>query len=129
MFFKIVAKNPYRDLVRNARKVIVSDSDPKDKVNALNSLNILLKDKLRENERFLNAHPAFAKRCQHWNERSIKSIRPVNNKANPWLAFKQEFEAAVSRSDNASYDDTISDISKALGWFYNHNYRDDWLAA
>lgn len=128
MFFKIVAKNPYRDLIRNARKVVVSQSTDADKVNALRALNTLLSAKLHENERLLCSQPSFSKRCAHWNERSIRSIRPVKSERNPWLLFKREFERAVSRSDNASYNETVTAVSAALGWFYASSYRDDWLA-
>ena len=128
MFFKLVSKNPYRDLVRNARKIVTSNNTDSDKVKAINALHKLLSAKLLENECFLCSHPAFAKRCNHWNEREIKSIRPVNNKNNPWLTFKREFESAVSHSDNTSYSDTVNKISVALAWFYKNNYKDDWLA-
>lgn len=128
MFFKIIAKNPYRDLIRNARKVVVSDSEPRDKVNAMRALHALLNDKLLENERFLCSQPSFSKRCQHWNARAVGSIKPVNNARNPWLAFKREFNDAVSRSDNASYEETVTAVSRALGWFYARSHRDDWLS-
>lgn len=128
MFFKLTAKNPFRDLVRNARKVVTSDLSDEEKKRAFEDLLRLLKPKLYENELFLSSQTSFASRCEHWNQTDIKSIKPVTNMKNPWLAFKREFEHAVANSNNTSYNETVRSVSVALGWFYASEHKDDWLA-
>jgi hypothetical protein len=125
MFFKLTARNPYRDLVRNARRIATSDANEQDKTKAFAELYAVLKPKLLENERMLNSQTAFSKRCSHWNERDVASIKQVNNLKNPWLQFKREFESAVSASEDASQ--AVRTVSIALAWFYNQAYRDDWI--
>lgn len=124
MFFKLTAKNAYRDLIRNARRITVAQITEDEKANSFSELYKLLKPKLYENESCLNSQAAFAKRCQHWNERTdIKSIRPVKNTRNPWLQFKREFEAAIKYDPEQA----VKRISIALAWFYQEPNRDDWL--
>jgi hypothetical protein len=123
MFFKLNAKNAYRDLVRNARRVITSDVSDEQKLKSLLQLYSLLKNRLYENEQALTSNPAFAKRCEHWNQLDIASIRPVTTLRNPWLLFKREFEQALSVEPTTA----VTAISVALAWFYNNQYRDDWL--
>lgn len=125
MFFKLNARNPYRDLVRNVRRIVVSDFSAAEKCAAFNELRSLLKAKLFENERFLNSQTAFAQRCQHWNERDVTSIKPVTNLKNPWLRFKREFEDIVM--SEASYDQKLKAMTTALAWFYTNEHKDDWI--
>ena len=124
MFFKLTAKNAYRDLVRNARRIVVSQISDSDKAKAFAELYSMLQPKLYENERSLNSEAAFAQRCQHWNALpDIHSIRPVKNMRNPWLRFKREFEQAIKLTPQQA----VRSVSIALAWFYNDPYRDDWL--
>jgi hypothetical protein len=123
MFFKLTAKNAYRDLVRNSRRVLLADMSNEQKLSSLKQLYEMLKNKLYENEYALTTSPAFAKRCEHWNQLDIASIRPVNNMRNPWLCFKREFEQAINKNS----EEAVKTISIALAWFYNTEYKDDWL--
>jgi len=123
MFFKFTNRNPFRDLLRNARRVATTDIPDVDKLQAYRDLYRLIQLKLVENERFLNSQPAFSKRCEHWNQRNISSIRTVSNKRNPWLRFKQEFEHAIANEATA-----LRAIAVSLAWFYNEpNNNDDWI--
>ena len=122
MFFKFTNRNPFRDLLRNARRVATSDLNDSDKIAAYRDLYRLLSPRLLENERFLNSQPAFSKRSEHWNQRDITSIRPVQNERNPWLRFKREFEQAVANDTIA-----LRAISVALAWFYNELHAEDWI--
>jgi hypothetical protein len=122
MFFKFTNRNPFRDLLRNARRVATSELTDSDKIAAYRDLHRLISPRLLENERFLNSQPAFSKRSEHWNQRDITSIRPVQNERNPWLRFKREFEQAVANDTIA-----LRAISVALAWFYNENNNDDWI--
>lgn len=122
MFFKFTNRNPFRDLLRNARRVATSELNDSDKIAAYRDLYRLLSPRLLENERFLNSQPSFSKRSEHWNQRDITAIRPVQNERNPWLRFKREFEQAVANDTIA-----LRAISLALAWFYNEQHADDWI--
>lgn len=122
MFFKITNRNPFRDLLRNARRVATADMTDADKIQAYRDLHKLIGTRLVENERFLNSQTAFCKRAEHWNSRDISGIRAVRNERNPWLRFKREFEQAISDEATA-----LRAISVALAWFYNENNNDDWI--
>jgi hypothetical protein len=123
MFFKLTNRNAYRDFVRNARRIALSNDSYQTKFEAYKQLYTLLAPRLLENEHLLNAHPAFAKRCEHLNARDVASIRAMTNTANPWLYFKREFEQALQEGAYWGSDG----ISRALGWFYAAEYRDDWI--
>ena len=123
MFFKLTARNAYRDLVRNARRVAISQLSDSEKSVAFKELYTMLQPKLHENERTLCVSPAFSKRCDHWNQRDIDQIKPVNNMRNPWLRFKREFEQSLDGKMPSK------NIEIALAWFYAAPYRDDWIAS
>lgn len=124
MFFKLTARNAYRDLVRNARRVAVSQLSDSEKSAAFKELYTMLQPKLYENELTLCTSPAFSKRCEHWNQRDVGSIKPVTSLRNPWLLFKREFEQALQQPQDLQ----ATLMSKAIMWFYNRDHRDDWLA-
>jgi hypothetical protein len=84
----------------------------------------MLQPKLHENELTLCTSPAFSKRCEHWNQRDVGSIKPVTSLRNPWLLFKREFEQALQQPQELQ----ATLMSKAIMWFYNRDHRDDWLA-
>ena len=122
MHFKLVSKNAYRDLVRNARRISISELSDSEKREAFCELFELLKPRLGETTRTLNAEAAYAPRCQHWNERDVAVLKPVNNEKNPWLRFKREFVDSMHAKDASRR------IETALAWFYQHPHRDDWIA-
>ena len=127
MQFKLTNKNPYRDLVNNVNNIARSAMTDAERVKAYSSLYNILKYKLKENEKYLHSSPAFSERCTYWNYRDIKSIKPVRNMKNPWLAFKRQFENAVNNSHNSSYSEVVITVSKELSWFYATAYRNDWV--
>jgi len=122
MFFKLTARNAYRDLVRNARRICIADIDDIEKSVAFQELYEVLKPKLDETTRSLNDQPAYAKRCEHWNQRDIAVMKPVKNVRNPWLCFKREFVDALSQDETVH----AKRVSTALAWFYHTSHRDDW---
>lgn len=122
MFFKLASKNAYRDFVRNARRISISQLSDSEKSGAFTELYSLLKSRLGETSRTLNDEAAYAKRCLHWNQLDQAVIKPVRNNRNPWLTFKREFESALQSTSPSTA------ISIALAWFYATPYRDDWLA-
>jgi hypothetical protein len=119
MFFKLTNRNPFRDLVRNARRVHQM-SDAAEQLVAYKELHKLLQPRLSETERYLNSQTAFCKRAEHWNQRDVSSIRAVTNLRNPWLAFKREFEQGVAAGN-------VVAISRALAWFSTNEHTDDWV--
>ena len=121
MYFKLVSKNGYRDLVRNARRISISDLSDSEKREAYQELYEVLKPRLGEMTHLLNAEAAYAQRITHWNERDVAVLRPVTNVRNPWLRFKREFVDAI-HARNAS-----RAVEVALAWFYQHPHRDDWV--
>lgn len=123
MYFKLVSKNAYRDLVRNARRISISELSDSEKREAFQELYTLLEKRLDESTRSLNVEAAYAQRCQHWNQRDIAQLQPVDTVRNPWLTFKREFVLAL-RSQSV-----CRDIGVALGWFYHCPHRDDWVAS
>lgn len=123
MYFKLVSKNAYRDLVRNARRISISELSDSEKSEAFQELFTLLEKRLDESTRSLNVEAAYAQRCQHWNQRDIAQLQPVKSCRNPWLNFKREFVLAL-RSQSV-----CRDVGVALGWFYQHPHRDDWVAS
>jgi hypothetical protein len=125
MFFKLTARNPYRDLVRNARRIVLSDQNEQTKAAAFAELYAVMKPRLAENERLLNSQAAFAQRCAHWNQVDISSIKPVCNLKNPWLRFKREFEQVINASSTAN--EAVKTVSIALAWFYTSEHKDDWI--
>ena len=121
MYFKLVSKNGYRDLVRNARRISISELSDSEKREAYQELYEVLKPRLGEMTHLLNAEAAYAQRITHWNERDVAVLRPVTNVRNPWLRFKREFVDAID-ARNAS-----RAVEVALAWFYQHPHRDDWV--
>ena len=121
MYFKLVSKNGYRDLVRNARRISISQLSDSEKREAYQELYEVLKPRLGEMTHLLNAEAAYAQRITHWNERDVAVLRPVTNVRNPWLRFKREFVDAID-ARNAS-----CAVQIALAWFYQHPHRDDWI--
>ena len=121
MYFKLVSKNGYRDLVRNARRISISELSDSEKREAYQELYEVLKPRLGEMTHLLNAEAAYAQRITHWNERDVAVLRPVTNVRNPWLRFKREFVDAID-ARNAS-----RAVEVALAWFYQHPHRDDWI--
>lgn len=121
MYFKLVSKNGYRDLVRNARRISISQLSDSEKREAYQELYEVLKPRLGEMTHLLNAEAAYAQRITHWNERDVAVLRPVTNARNPWLRFKREFVDAID-ARNAS-----RAVEVALAWFYQHPHRDDWI--
>jgi len=123
MFFKLTSRNAYRDLVRNARRICIADMSEAEKSEAFQELYNMLQQKLDETTRSLNSQPAYARRCEHWNQSDIAVMKPVKNVKNPWLSFKREFVAALSQDVEIH----AKRVSTALAWFYATPYRDDWL--
>ena len=122
MYFKLVSKNAYRDLVRNARRICISQISDSEKSDAFKELHETLKRRLGETTRTLNLEAAFAKRCKHWNQRDLPDIKPVKTLRNPWLRFKREFVNAMHAKNPSR------SIQIALAWFYANDSRDDWIA-
>lgn len=125
MFFKLNSRNPYRDLLRNVRRIATAELNNDEKLAAYKELYGLLQYKLKENERFLNTQTAYNKRCVHWNQRNIYSIKPVNNLKNPWLAFKRSFKTNLQYNTDIA----IKKIEIDVAWFFNSNNDEDWLVA
>ena len=121
MYFKLTSKNGYRDLVRNARRISISELSDSEKREAYQELYEVLKPRLGEMTHLLNAEAAYAQRITHWNERDVAVLRPVTNVRNPWLRFKREFVDAID-ARNAS-----RAVEVALAWFYQHPHRADWI--
>ena len=121
MYFKLTSKNGYRDLVRNARRISISQLSDSEKREAYQELYEVLKPRLGEMTHLLNAEAAYAQRITHWNQRDVAVLKPVTNVRNPWLRFKREFVDAID-ARNAS-----RAVEVALAWFYQHPHRDDWI--
>ena len=126
MRFKMASRNPFRDFVRNLRRISISDYTVEEKHNLFHELWNNLSPKLSETELYLNSSPAYSSRCEHWNYRDldIKSIVPVSNLKNPYLRLKREFETAMANESNERF---VTAVSKSLMWFYVQPYRDDWV--
>ena len=122
MYFKLVSKNGYRDLVRNARRISISQLSDSEKREAYQELYEVLKPRLGEMTHLLNAEAAYAQRITHWNERDVAVLKPVKTVRNPWLRFKREFVKAIYAKDASKR------IEIALAWFYADPHRDDWIA-
>ena len=126
MRFKMASRNPFRDFVRNLRRISISDYTVEEKHNLFHELWNNLSPKLSETELYLNSSPAYSSRCEHWNYRelNIQSIVPVSNLKNPYLRLKREFETAMADKSNERF---VTAVSKSLMWFYVQPYRDDWV--
>tara|TARA_R100000030_G_scaffold100676_1_gene94303 strand:+ start:440 stop:823 length:384 start_codon:yes stop_codon:yes gene_type:complete len=126
MRFKMASRNPFRDFVRNLRRISISKYTDEEKDNLFHELWYNLSPKLSETELYLNSSPAYSSRCEHWNYRDldIKSIVPVSNLKNPYLRLKREFETAMANESNERF---VTAVSKSLMWFYVQPYRDDWV--
>ncbi len=126
MRFKMASRNPFRDFVRNLRRISISDYTDEEKYNLFYDLWNNLSPKLSETELYLNSSPAYSSRCEHWNYRelNVQSIVPVSNLKNPYLRLKREFETAMADKSNERF---VTAVSKSLMWFYVQPYRDDWV--
>lgn len=126
MRFKMASRNPFRDFVRNLRRISISKYTDEEKDDLFHELWYSLSPKLSETELYLNSSPAYSSRCEHWNYRDldIKSIVPVSNLKNPYLRLKREFETAMANESNERF---VTAVSKSLMWFYVQPYRDDWV--
>ena len=121
MYFKLTSKNAYRDLVRNARRISISQLSESEKREAFLELYDTLKPRLGEMTHTLNAEAAYAQRITHWNQRDIAVLKPVKTLRNPWLRFKREFVKAVHARSAPKR------IEIALAWLYADPHRDDWI--
>ena len=126
MRFKMASRNPFRDFVRNLRRISISDYTDEEKHNLFYELWNNLSPKLSETELYLNSSPAYSSRCEHWNYRelNVQSIVPVSNLKNPYLRLKREFETAMADKSSKRF---VTAVSKSLMWFYVQPYRDDWV--
>ena len=126
MRFKMASRNPFRDFVRNLRRISISDYTDEEKQSLFYELWNNLSPKLSETELYLNSSPAYSSRCEHWNYRelNVQSIVPVSNLKNPYLRLKREFETAMANESNKRF---VTAVSKSLMWFYVQPYRDDWV--
>lgn len=126
MRFKMTSKNPFRNFVRNLRKITISNVTDEEKITLYHDLWSELNLKLSETERYLNSSPAYSSRCDHWNYYNYKidSIIPVTNIKNPYLQIKREFIDAIT---NKTDKDFVRAVSKSLMWFYITPYKDDWV--
>ena len=126
MRFKMASRNPFRDFVRNLRRISISDHTDEEKDNLFHELWYDLNPKLSETELYLNSSPAYSSRCEHWNYRDldVQSIVPVSTLKNPYLRLKREFETAMANESNERF---VTAVSKSLMWFYVQPYRDDWV--
>ena len=126
MRFKMASRNPFRDFVRNLRRISISKYTVEEKHNLFHELWYNLSPKLSETELYLNSSPAYSLRCEHWNYRDldVQSIVPVSNVKNPYLRLKREFETAMANESNERF---VTAVSKSLMWFYVQPYRDDWV--
>ena len=126
MRFKMASRNPFRDFVRNLRRISISDHTDEEKHNLFHELWYNLSPKLSETELYLNSSPAYSSRCEHWNYRelNVQSIVSVSNLKNPYLRLKREFETAMANESNERF---VTAVSKSLMWFYVQPYRDDWV--
>ena len=126
MRFKMASRNPFRDFVRNLRRISISEHTDEEKDGLFHDLWEELSPKLSETELYLNSSPAYSSRCEHWNYRelNIQSIVPVSNLKNPYLRLKREFETAMAYKSNSGF---VTAVSKSLMWFYVTPYRDDWV--
>ena len=126
MRFKMASRNPFRDFVRNLRRISISDYTDEEKQSLFYELWNNLSPKLSETELYLNSSPAYSSRCEHWNYREldVESIIPVSNLKNPYLRLKREFETAMANKSNERF---VTAVSKSLMWFYVQPYRDDWV--
>ena len=122
----MASRNPFRDFVRNLRRISISDYTVEEKHNLFHELWNNLSPKLSETELYLNSSPAYSSRCEHWNYRelNVQSIVPVSNLKNPYLRLKREFETAMADKSNERF---VTAVSKSLMWFYVQPYRDDWV--
>ena len=121
MYFKLTSKNAYRDLVRNARRISISQLSESEKREAYQELYEVLKPRLGEMTHTLNAEAAYAQRITHWNQRDIAVLKPVKTLRNPWLRFKREFVNAMHAKNPSRA------VQIALAWFYADESRDDWI--
>lgn len=117
------SKNPYRDFIYHVRRIHRAKLSESERAVEYHNLYRVIRKRLLENETLLNTSPAFAARCEHWNQRDVSSIKPVKSERNPWLSFKREFEQAL----NANYLDVGTRVSIALAWFSVHPYVEDWI--
>ena len=126
MRFKMASRNPFRDFVRNLRRISISKYTDEEKDNLFHELWDNLSTKLSETELYLNSSPAYSSRCEHWNYRelNVQSIVPVSNLKNPYLRLIREFETAMANESNERF---VTAVSKSLMWFYVQPYRDDWV--
>ena len=125
MYFKFSNANPFRDFVRHAHRIATATVEEAERHQLYRDLYRVANTRLVETERFLNASPAFAARCEHWNQRDVESIKPMRNVRNPWLRFKREFEVAINQPATESH----RQISVALSWFDYNMYKEDWIAS
>ena len=128
MRFKMTSKNPFRNFVKNLRRITISDITDEEKDTLYHDLWYEISPKLSETELYLNSSLAYSERFDHWNylgrDRHIYSIVPVTSSKNPYLTLKREFADAMARTANERF---VRSVSKSLMWFYATPYRDDWV--
>lgn len=125
MKYKMTSKNPFRNFMKNVRRITILDCSADEKVEYYKQFYSYIHNFLKENEAYLNNSTAFSSKCEHWNQREeVASIRPIFSKKNPWLNFKREFEQALQQPDSKQ---VVKSVSTSLAWFYHNPYLDDWI--
>jgi hypothetical protein len=123
MYFKVNSKNPYKNLVKNLKKITTCNKSDYEKVNLYRSLYVFLDKSLNNtSEQYLNNYTTY--NYPQWNELMDNKVKyTVTNINNPWLRLKNEFEEHLQ--DNPK--DLVNSVSKSLSWFYNTPYLEDWI--
>ena len=118
MNLKFDSKNPYRNLAKNLRKMVLAKTDVEQELKTLEKYA-----KTQCSSVFLLSHPSIKFFDVDVNGMSDEEDH-FDFSLNPWEQLRTEFLHAMTVRDRRERDVAIS---KAVSWFYSIERSGDWV--
>ncbi len=116
MKLKFDSKNPYRNLAKNLRKLVLAKTDVEQELKTLEKYA-----KTQCSSVFLLSHPSIKFFDVDVNGVSDKECH-FDFSLNPWEQLRTEFLHAMTRDRR----ERNVVLSKSVAWFYNTERSEDW---
>jgi len=118
MNLKFDSKNPYRNLAKNLRKMVLAKTDVEQELKTLEKYA-----KTQCSSVFLLSHPSIK-----FFEVEVNGVSDEEDyfdfSLNPWEQLRTEFLHAMTVRDRRERDVALS---KSVAWFYSTERSEDWV--
>lgn len=117
MQHKNTSRNPYINLRRNVRRILLSDISDVEKLEEFMKIDL----DFPECNGYLYAHPVD-------KFRGAKSRSDADFSKNPWVIFKRKFIEILNSSGSIVPEDKVYFISKEIGFLESVYRKEDWVS-